>query len=77
MLLKGKELLTPALATDLAAILEEKDPLDHAPSLDVTLRVEFLRRCRRDKINKLTVEKIEKVAQVYRNLLQVFPENSR
>lgn len=75
MLLKGKELFTPALATDLAAILEEKDPLDHAPSLDVTLRVEFLRRNRRDKMNKWAVEKIEKVAQVYRKLLQVSPEN--
>lgn len=76
MLLKGKELLTPALATDLAAILEEQDPLDHAPSLDLTLRVEFLRRYRRDKMNMRTVEKIEKVAQVYRKLLQVSPENN-
>ncbi|HSI75990.1 MAG TPA: ATP-dependent helicase HrpB [Lunatimonas sp.] len=75
MLLKGKELLTPALATDLAAILEEKDPLDHAPSLDVSLRVEFLRRHRMDKKNRRAVDKIEKVAQVYRKLLQISTEN--
>jgi len=75
MLLKGRELLIPELATDLAAILEEKDPLDHAPSLDVSLRVEFLRRKRRDKMNHRGLEKIEKVAQVYRKLLQVPQDN--
>jgi len=75
MLLKGRELGFLALSTDLAAILEEKDPLDHAPSLDVTLRVEYLRRYRRDNMNHRGVEKIEKVAQVYRKLLQIRPEN--
>lgn len=75
MLLKGIELLTPAIATDLAAILEEKDPLDQAPSLDLTLRIEFLRRYRKEKMKHRSFEKIEKVAHVYRQLLRISPED--
>lgn len=75
MLLKGVDTKLVELATDVAAVLEEKDPLDQASSLDLTLRVEFLRRYRRDNMNHKAVEKIEKVAAVYRKLLQVSQEN--
>nr|MBI1229746.1 ATP-dependent helicase HrpB [Cytophagales bacterium] len=75
MLLKGVDTNLAELATDVAAVLEEKDPLDQASSLDLTLRVEFLRRYRRDNMNHKAVEKIEKVAAVYRRLLQVSQEN--
>jgi ATP-dependent helicase HrpB len=68
-----------ALATDVAALLEERDPLDRAAGADLTLRVEALRRWRdgeRLSIGTSTFERIERVASNWRRLLKVETDNA-
>ncbi len=63
------------LATDIAAILEERDPLPKDSGIDLNLRVEALRRGRSNNAlgNRLT--RIEKVADQYRKMLNVQIDN--
>lgn len=76
MLIGAGELGHQALASDLAAILEERDPMPRETGADVSLRVEMLRRMRsQDRMGK-GWDRIEKVAASYRNLLGAKPENS-
>ncbi len=63
------------LATDLAAILEERDPLGREAGIDINLRVEALRRFRREKLSSRKLSRIEKVASSYRRLFNIEPEN--
>lgn len=75
MLLKAKDDNTVALAADIAAILEERDPLPKDSGIDINLRIEALRRARQNNSlgNKFT--RIEKVAESYRRLLNAEPDN--
>lgn len=77
MLLMAKENNTLALATDLAAIIEEKDPLPREAGIDINLRVEALRRYRRDEGKGKSFGKIEKIAASYRSLLEIEEENEK
>ncbi|WP_028298385.1 ATP-dependent helicase HrpB [Olivibacter sitiensis] len=75
MLLKvvGSPLLP--LATDLAAILDERDPMAQFSSTDIALRMDGLRRARRE--NRLgAFRKIDQVALFYRRLFGVDPSNA-
>ncbi|MDE5422038.1 ATP-dependent helicase HrpB [Ancylomarina sp. DW003] len=75
MLLKAKaEGLLP-LATDLAAILEERDPLPRETGIDINLRIEALRRHRKGERTLKSLNKIEKVAASYRKMFAIEPEN--
>ncbi len=68
-----------ALATDVAALLEERDPLERGTGADLTLRVEALRKWRageRLAVETATLERIERVAVNWRRLLSVEPDNS-
>lgn len=65
-----------ALACDVAAILEEKDPLPKEVGIDINLRIEALRRQRKLKNLSGPFKRIEKVAKQYRQLLNVELENS-
>lgn len=68
-----------ALATDVAALLEERDPLERGTGADLTLRVEALRKWRggeRLSIDMATLERIERVAVNWRRLLRVEQDNS-
>lgn len=75
MLLISKDHGEMALATDIAAILEEKDPLEEQSGVDINLRIEALRRARREKLSIKALDKIEKIANQYRRILYIDEEN--
>ncbi len=63
-----------ALAADVAALLEERDPLDRDAGADLTLRVEALRRWRRKERSsgeRNTLERVERLAMNWRRMLSV------
>ena len=76
MLLYAKKANLLPLATDIAAILEEKDPLASQSGVDLNLRIEGLRRFRGQVNGAFAYKKIDKVAGQYRKLFSVEPENS-
>lgn len=75
MLIMAEEDENEALATDIAAVLEERDPLPRDAGIDINLRIEALRKQR--KGNKLgnKMKRIEKAASQYRKLLNVEVNN--
>lgn len=75
MLIVSEEEGLTALGTDLAAVLEERDPMRDA-GIDITLRLEALRRYRQTNQSGGRFGKIEKIAAQYRSLLKVEPDNS-
>lgn len=63
-----------ALATDIAAVLEERDPLPKGAGADLSLRIELLRRWRRaEKVvaDKNFMERIERLAHAWRQLFNI------
>ncbi|GAB3202488.1 ATP-dependent helicase HrpB [Pontibacter aydingkolensis] len=76
MLLKAEETDQVALASDIAAILEERDPLDRNAGIDINLRIETLRRYRKEQGQGKRFGKIEKIARSYRAMFEVEPDNS-
>lgn len=76
MLLKAKQDNAIALATDIAAILEERDPLPKDSGIDINLRIEALRRSRKNNSAGNRFGRIEKVAESYRKMLNQEVENS-
>jgi ATP-dependent helicase HrpB len=75
MLIMAQRINKSGLATDIAALLEERDPLDMDAGVDINLRVEALRRSRKEGLNIKGINKIEKVARQYRKMLQIEEEN--
>ncbi len=75
MLLRADQEGLASLATDIAALLEERDPLPAEAGTDLTLRVEALRRYRRGNANDRRFANIERVAAVYRKHLGAAPDN--
>jgi ATP-dependent RNA helicase HrpB len=75
MLLKAQEDGKLELACDLAAILEERDPLDKEAGIDINLRIEALRRQRQQKHFSRKMAKIAKVAESYQTMLKIRPDN--
>ena len=75
MLLKAKEEDLLPLATDLAALLEERDPLPRETGIDINLRIEALRRHRKGDRTLRTLNRIEKVAASYRQLFNIKADN--
>jgi ATP-dependent helicase HrpB len=84
LLLEARDVLSHrrgilALATDVAALLEERDPLERGAGADLTLRVEALRK-RRDGERLATdtgaLDRIERVAINWRKILKVDVDNS-
>ena len=63
-----------ALACDMAALLEEKDPMSENADSDMTLRITMLRSLR-EKKNLGRWARIAQIAQEYRKLLQVKEDN--
>jgi ATP-dependent helicase HrpB len=67
-----------ALATDIAAVLEERDPMPRTSGADLSLRIELLRRWRKgEKVaaEKTTLEKIERLARAWRQLFNISIDN--
>ena len=75
MLLHAQQLDKLALATDIAPLLEEKDPLPPHSGIDINLRIEALRRYRRDKNGGKQFGRIEKLAEQYRRMFNVKADN--
>lgn len=76
MLITAQELGKLPLATDIAALLEERDPLDRSVAgADLNLRIEQFRRYRTEQRCERGWEKIEKIAAVYRKLFNIAPDN--
>jgi ATP-dependent helicase HrpB len=74
---KDTSLLT--VAADVAALLEERDPLSKEAGADLSLRVEVLRKWRAgERVNaeRGTLERIERLALSWRQLFKVQQENS-
>ena len=68
-----------ALATDIASILEERDPLSKETGADLSLRIELLRKYRageRVNADKRVLDRIERLAQSWRKLLKIEPDNN-
>jgi ATP-dependent helicase HrpB len=63
------------LATDIAAVLEERDPLGKESGIDLNLRIEALRRDRSRKSIGKRLTRIAKIAESYRRMLNI-PENN-
>lgn len=75
MLLKAREAGTLPVAADIAALLEERDPMEGQDIVDINYRVEALRRSRRGEVKDRRFENAEKIAAAYRRLLKVQTEN--
>ncbi len=74
MLIQSEKMDQEALATDIAAIVEERDIMSREAGVDLTLRIEALRRFRRNgKKGKFGM--IERVSQSYRQLLNIEEDN--
>ncbi len=76
MLIEAEDNEMLELATDIAALLEERDPLPRESGIDINLRIETLRRFREE--NRLTkvFSRIEKVAESYRRMFDIEADNS-
>lgn len=75
LLLAGLE-YNKALACDIAAIIEERDPLPKDSGIDINLRIEALRRWRENNTSGGKFGRIEKVASSYRKMLNIEVSNS-
>lgn len=76
MLLAAQESDQLPLATDIAALLEERDPLPREAGIDLNLRIEAVRRFRKEQMHNKRFSKIEKIATQYRRMFSIEPENS-
>ncbi len=67
------------IATDIAALLEERDPLPKEAGADLTLRLECLRKWRsgeRVSADRNVLERIEKLAAIWRRHFNLLVDNS-
>ena len=76
MLLKAELTNNVPLACDIAAIIEERDPLPKEKGIDISLRIEALRRYRKDSGQNHRFKHIEKIASSYRKLFDIAADNS-
>ena len=75
MLLMAEEDGLVGLAADVAALLEERDPLGREAGIDINLRIEALRRHRREERKGGRFDRIEKIASSYRQLFDEEVDN--
>lgn len=75
MMLMAVEEGLVTLAADIAALLEERDPLGREAGIDINLRIEALRTHRRENRRGGRMDRIEKIAASYRQLFDEQAEN--
>ena len=75
MLILAQEERIADLATDIGAILEERDPLNKEAGIDINLRIEALRKNRKGIISNKALSRIEKIAAQYRKMLNIEVNN--
>lgn len=76
---KNEKIPYLAVATDLLAILEERDPLSREKRSDLSLRMEVLHRWReKERVNADTrlLERIERLASFWRRLFKLQADNT-
>ena len=71
MLIRAKEEGQLPLATDIAAIVEERDPLPKDAGIDINLRIDALRRYRKENVGGRKLARIEKIASQYRKTIYI------
>ncbi len=71
MLLMAKEMHALPLATDLAALLEERDPLTKESGIDINIRIEALRKNRAESKHNKNLDRVEKIAAQYRKIFNI------
>lgn len=79
LLLEAKKSGLASLAADIAALLEERDPLGKEAGSDLSLRIEALRKWRRKEFvnaDRKRLERIERVAVSWRKLLNCSIDNT-
>ncbi|MEK6783344.1 MAG: ATP-dependent helicase HrpB [Bacteroidota bacterium] len=79
MLLSSSQASDSALATDIAAVLEERDPLSKESGADLSLRIEELRKWRsgqRVSAERNVLERIERLASSWRRNFKLLQDNS-
>ncbi|MBL7856671.1 MAG: ATP-dependent helicase HrpB [Cyclobacteriaceae bacterium] len=79
MLLEASTSTNLALATDIAALLEERDPLPRDSGADFTTRISLLRKWRsgeRVAVERNVLERIERLASSWRKLFKITEENT-
>lgn len=67
-----------ALATDVAALLEERDPMPKGSGADLSIRLELLRRWRKGErvsAERSSLERIERLALAWRQLFHIKVDN--
>jgi ATP-dependent helicase HrpB len=78
MLLSPVKRETECLATDIAAVLEERDPLPKESGADLSLRIEVLRKWRsgeRVSAERSVLERIERLASSWRRIFKLEVDN--
>ncbi len=75
MLLESKNVDHLGLAADIAALLEERDPLGREAGIDINIRIEALRRHRTYGNRGKRFDNLEKIAYAYRKLLDAETDN--
>lgn len=76
MLLLAEEADQLEVATDIAALLEERDPLGREAGIDLNTRIDALRVHRRENKEGRKLARIEKIAKQYRNLFNIESNDS-
>ncbi len=75
MLLAAKTPEDKSLAADVAALLEERDPLPRETGIDINLRIEALRRNRRERRLGRPFDRIERISSIYRHVVEAQEDN--
>ena len=78
MLIRAKEINMVQLASDIAVVIEERDPMTRDTGIDINLRIEALRRARNNSTNNIgnRFARIEKIAAFYRKMFNVEVDNN-
>lgn len=76
MLLLAQNDDNTALACDIAAILEERDPLNREAGIDINLRIDALCRYRTGSLKNKRLKHIAKISAQYQKMLSVVANNS-
>lgn len=64
-----------SLATDIAALLDERDPIENPNTADIDIRIAALRRHREQGSPNKRFDNIERIARSYRNLISAKQDN--
>ena len=79
MLLEAQEDKLTALACDVAAVMEERDPFQKESGADLSLRIEALRKWRADEkvfADRDVLERIERLSAAWRRNFKIREENT-